>query len=72
MKTFEGAVCAQTDPEVFFPEPGQYNLTRIAKKICSTCVELEDCFIDAITNTSPYGIQAGLTAQERQDLRNGR
>jgi WhiB family redox-sensing transcriptional regulator len=72
MRLFEGAVCAQTDPEVFFPEPGQYNLTKMAKKICSTCVELDDCLIDALTNTSPYGIQAGLTARERSELRNGK
>jgi WhiB family redox-sensing transcriptional regulator len=71
MRTFESAVCAQTDPEVFYPEPGQYNLTRLAKKLCATCVELDDCFIDAVANnTSDYGIQAGLTARERRQLRN--
>ena len=31
----ERALCAQTDPEAFFPEKG--GSTREAKKVCQTC-----------------------------------
>ena len=69
----EGASCSQSDPEVFFPDVGRVDLTRLAKKICRNCVELEPCTIDAIENNyDQYGIQAGLTGRERARLRNGR
>ncbi len=32
----ERALCAQTDPESFFPEKG--GSTREAKRVCLTCV----------------------------------
>ncbi len=35
------ALCAQTDPEAFFPEKG--GSTRDAKKICTTCEVRAQC-----------------------------
>jgi len=35
------ALCAQTDPEAFFPEKG--GSTRDAKKICTTCDVRGEC-----------------------------
>ena len=37
----ERALCAQTDPEAFFPEKG--GSTREAKKVCLTCDVRGDC-----------------------------
>ena len=37
----ERALCAQTDPEAFFPEKG--GSTREAKKVCLTCDVRDDC-----------------------------
>ena len=37
----ERALCAQTDPEAFFPEKG--GSTREAKKVCLTCEVRGDC-----------------------------
>ncbi|HEU4335756.1 MAG TPA: WhiB family transcriptional regulator, partial [Nocardioides sp.] len=34
------ALCAQTDPEAFFPEKG--GSTREAKKVCLTCEVRDD------------------------------
>jgi WhiB family redox-sensing transcriptional regulator len=37
----ERALCAQTDPEAFFPEKG--GSTRDAKKVCVGCVVRSEC-----------------------------
>ena len=37
----ERALCAQTDPEAFFPEKG--GSTREAKRICTTCEVRSEC-----------------------------
>ena len=37
----EQALCAQTDPEAFFPEKG--GSTREAKRVCSRCEVRADC-----------------------------
>ena len=37
----ERALCAQTDPEAFFPEKG--GSTREAKKVCMTCEVRVEC-----------------------------
>lgn len=67
----ESGSCTQTDPDVFFPELGRSDLTRIAKKICNSCVVLDLCLETAIDDTSE-GILAGMTAAERRRLRNAR
>lgn len=72
MERLEGANCATTDPEVFFPEPGQGNLTKLAKKICADCVVLEPCLAETLANPPAFGIQAGLTAADRAKIKNGR
>lgn len=71
MNNFEGS-CSQTDPEIFFPEPGRIDLVKLAKKVCANCVELEPCREDALTNTEQFGIRGGLTPKERKELRNGK
>ena len=37
----EHALCAQTDPEAFFPEKG--GSTREAKKVCQSCPVRTEC-----------------------------
>ena len=37
----ERGLCAQTDPEAFFPEKG--GSTREAKKVCLTCDVRQEC-----------------------------
>ena len=37
----ERALCAQTDPEAFFPEKG--GSTREAKRVCSSCEVKVEC-----------------------------
>lgn len=62
-------VCAQTDPETFFPGKGMPFVAQAAKRICSTCPVQAECLGYALEYREPYGIWGGLTAKERQHLR---
>ena len=64
------ALCAQTDPEAFFPEKG--GSTRDAKKICSSCEVKAQCLEYALQNDERFGIWGGLSERERRRLRRGR
>ena len=61
------ALCAQTDPEAFFPEKG--GSTRDAKKICATCEVRAQCLEYALQNDERFGIWGGLSERERRKLR---
>ena len=60
----ERALCAQTDPEAFFPEKG--GSTREAKKVCLSCEVRAECLESAITNDERFGIWGGLSERERR------
>ena len=64
------ALCAQTDPEAFFPEKG--GSTRDAKRICTGCVVRGQCLEYALENDERFGIWGGLSERERRKLRRGR
>jgi WhiB family redox-sensing transcriptional regulator len=61
------ALCAQTDPEAFFPEKG--GSTRDAKKICASCEVRAQCLEYALQNDERFGIWGGLSERERRKLR---
>lgn len=61
------ALCAQTDPESFFPEKG--GSTRDAKKICTSCEVRSECLEYALANDERFGIWGGLSERERRKLR---
>ncbi|TFD05805.1 WhiB family transcriptional regulator [Cryobacterium sandaracinum] len=61
------SLCAQTDPEAFFPEKG--GSTRDAKKICSSCEVKTQCLQYALANDERFGIWGGLSERERRKLR---
>jgi WhiB family transcriptional regulator, redox-sensing transcriptional regulator len=63
----ERALCAQTDPEAFFPEKG--GSTREAKKICTGCEVRAECLEYALANDERFGIWGGLSERERRRLR---
>jgi WhiB family redox-sensing transcriptional regulator len=64
------ALCAQTDPEAFFPEKG--GSTRDAKRICTTCEVKAQCLDYALQNDERFGIWGGLSERERRKLRRSR
>ncbi len=65
----ERALCAQTDPEAFFPEKG--GSTREAKRICAGCEVRAECLEYALTFDERFGIWGGLSERERRRLKRG-
>src|SRR5699024_5084585 len=63
----ERALCAQTDPEAFFPEKG--GSTREAKKVCLSCEVRAECLEYALGNDERFGIWGGLSERERRKLK---
>ena len=61
------ALCAQTDPEAFFPEKG--GSTRDAKRVCQTCPVRTECLEYALANDERFGIWGGLSERERRKLK---
>jgi WhiB family transcriptional regulator, redox-sensing transcriptional regulator len=63
----ERALCAQTDPEAFFPEKG--GSTREAKRVCMSCDVRAECLSYALANDERFGIWGGLSERERRRVK---
>ncbi len=66
MPWVEEALCAQTDPEMFFPDKGSSNTA--AKKICAQCPVITEC-LDWALRHQEIGIWGGQSANQRKELR---
>lgn len=58
----ESALCGQTDPDAFHPQPG--GTSRPAKKICSRCEVRTECLEYAISTGQRFGIWGGVSEKE--------
>lgn len=65
----EQALCAQTDPEVWFPAPGHTEGERRAKAICAGCPVRTECLTHALDIGAEHGVWGGLSPRQRQSLR---
>jgi WhiB family transcriptional regulator, redox-sensing transcriptional regulator len=67
------AACAEVDPELFFPEPGQAPQAAAAKQVCAGCAVRGPCPEAAVhgpqARDDHSGIFAGTTARDRVALR---
>lgn len=63
----EEAVCASTDPDLFFPDPGDVQSSLKAREICSTCPVVAECA--RLGLKFEYGIFGGLTAMDRRAVK---
>ena len=63
------ALCAQTNPDDFFPERGD-NTSR-AKSVCRVCPVRDLCLQHAIATDERFGLWGGKTPEERRDIRDG-
>jgi WhiB family redox-sensing transcriptional regulator len=61
------ALCAETDPEAFFPEKG--GSTREAKRVCAGCPVRAECLEFALAGDERFGIWGGLSERERRRVR---
>lgn len=59
-------VCAQTDPEQWFPEKGGSN--AYAKAMCNDCPLKDPCLQFALLNNEIYGIWGGVAPRARQQM----
>lgn len=63
-------LCAETDPDIFFPEKG--GSTREAKRVCSVCEVREQCLDHALDTDERFGIWGGKSERERRKLKQER
>ncbi|MGW4852204.1 WhiB family transcriptional regulator [Streptomyces sp. NPDC004288] len=62
-------LCAQTDPDVFFPDRITARSTATAKAICARCSFRAECLRQALTRPEEYGVWGGLDEKELRSLR---
>jgi WhiB family redox-sensing transcriptional regulator len=60
------AVCAQIDPELWFPENGQ-NVSPTVDATCASCPVRRECL--RVGLHEPHGIWAGFRPDDRERLR---
>jgi len=60
------ALCAQVDPELWFPEKS--GSPRGAKAICARCPVITDCREWALETGEAFGVLGGLSARERRRM----
>lgn len=63
----EAALCAQTDPEAFYPDKG--GSTREALAVCRRCPVQGPCLEYALVHDERFGIWGGTTERQRRRLR---
>jgi WhiB family redox-sensing transcriptional regulator len=62
----EFALCAQTDPDIFFPEKG--GSTAPATSVCSACAVQSECLEYAISHDIRHGIWGGMSDNDRRRI----
>ncbi|WP_326811672.1 WhiB family transcriptional regulator [Streptomyces scopuliridis] len=61
------ALCAETDPDLFYPEKGVTSAP--AREICMGCPVRTDCLNHALTVPETQGVWGGMSARQRGQLR---
>ena len=61
-----GAVCAQTDPDIFFPNRGQS--TAAATLVCQACPVKTACAQWAADAGERYGVWGGINTRARDSV----
>jgi WhiB family redox-sensing transcriptional regulator len=60
------ALCAQTDPELFFPEMGDDGYE--ARQVCRVCPVKAECLEHALEHGEQFGIWGGMGKKKRRKL----
>jgi WhiB family redox-sensing transcriptional regulator len=73
----EQALCAQADPDAWFPAKGQHASAKAAMRICRQCPVRGQCLDYALSGADTWGgiatgIWGGTTPHERGQLRQQR
>lgn len=60
------AICAQVDPEMFYPEQG--GSAAEAKRICQGCPVRQVCLEFALRNGERFGVFGGVSERDRRKM----
>ena len=60
------ALCAETDPDIFFPEKG--GSTTPATSVCAQCMVQAECLEYAISHDIRHGIWGGMSDNDRRRI----
>jgi WhiB family redox-sensing transcriptional regulator len=63
------ALCAQSSPDLWFPEGSLHEVNAEARRICQRCPVIDECLAYALANNEDHGIWGGLAANERKLLK---
>jgi len=66
----DGALCAETDPALFYPDPGQS--AAPALRVCAACPVRGACLEHALDAGELWGVWGGTTERERRAIIAGR
>lgn len=70
MPKWQDALCAEVDPEIFFPIKGSAQSQAFkAKSICRKCPIIDKCLSYAVKHTDLEGIWGATTPREREIIR---
>jgi WhiB family redox-sensing transcriptional regulator len=72
MLDISDALCAQTDPDLFFPET-EINKSIQARQLCVQCPLMESCLRESLGQMKEHdwGIWGGSTPQQRRRINRG-
>lgn len=62
----ELARCAETDPEIWYPENGQHAITAL--RICATCEVQAECLAWALEANERHGVFGGIPEGRRRKM----
>jgi WhiB family redox-sensing transcriptional regulator len=62
----DDALCAQIDPEIFFPDKG--GSTGLGKRVCLACEVRQECLAYALDHGERFGIWGGKSERERRKI----
>lgn len=71
MTWLDGALCAQIEPDAWFPEQGASAFA--AKKLCARCEVTTACLEDALNRGDDrHGVRGGMSPSQRRRITKGR
>lgn len=68
----ERASCGDYDEPWWFPEKGDSDSEKRAKRICRRCPVRDECLAYALDTRQKFWIWGGMTAKERERLLKGK
>jgi WhiB family redox-sensing transcriptional regulator len=63
----QDALCAQVDPNTFFPDKGDTETTKRAKAVCARCNVVEQCLEYALRTNQRHGVWGGQSIAVRRN-----